>query len=123
LRIGGIRRIMAPLSERARQKRRLLRQFAVMERRIPALRRPLRLLLRDGGGVVRLPFALLLMAGGIFSFLPFLGLWMLPLGLLLLAVDVPMLRPRASAFSIRGRRWTSEWLRRLKARGAAFRQQ
>jgi hypothetical protein len=113
---------MAPLSERARQKRRLLRQFAVMERRIPALRRPLRLLLRDGGVVVRLPFAVLFMAGGLFSFLPFLGLWMLPLGLLLLAVDVPVLRPRASAVTIRGRRWTSERLRRLRGLRPPFRQ-
>ena len=113
---------MAPLNERARQKRRLLRQFAVMERRIPGLRRPLRMLLRDGGGMVRIPFAILLMAGGLFSFLPFLGVWMLPLGLLLLAVDVPPLRPRASAFSIRARRWTSEWLRRIRAKRDALRQ-
>ena len=104
-----------PLSELARQKRRLLRQFAVMERRIPALRRPLRILLRDRGGFVRLPFAILLMAGGLLSFLPFLGLWMLPLGGLLLAVDVPMLRPMASAAMIRGRRWASERLRRVRA--------
>src|SRR5829696_2125517 len=34
---------------------------------------------------VRIPLAILLIAGGIFSFLPVLGLWMLPLGLLLLA--------------------------------------
>ena len=39
--------------------------------------------------------ALLLIAGGLLSFLPVLGLWMLPLGLLLLAEDVPPLR-RAS---------------------------
>lgn len=108
-----------PLSERARQKRRLLRQFAVMERRIPALRRPLRMLLRDRGGFVRLPFAILLMAGGLLSFLPFLGIWMLPLGGLLLAVDVPMLRPTASAVVIRGRRWGSERLRRIRARRQA----
>lgn len=117
-----MRRIMPPLSERARQKRRLLRQFAVMERRIPALRRPLRLLLRDGGGMVRMPFAMLLMVGGLFSFLPFLGVWMLPLGLLLLAVDVPVLRPKASAFSIWARRWTSERLRWLRAKRDAMRQ-
>ena len=34
----------------------------------------------------------LLICGGLFSFLPILGLWMLPLGLGLLADDVP--RPR-----------------------------
>ena len=34
----------------------------------------------------------LLIFGGIFSFLPVLGLWMLPLGLLLFAQDVPVLQ-------------------------------
>jgi len=34
----------------------------------------------------------LLIVGGIFSFLPVLGLWMLPLGLLLFAQDVPILQ-------------------------------
>ena len=107
---------MPQLSKRTRQKRRLLRQFAVMERRVPALRRPLRTLLRDGGVFVRLPFAVLLMLGGLLSFLPFLGVWMIPLGVLLLAVDVPALRPGASALVIRGRRWTSGRLRWLRAR-------
>jgi len=41
---------------------------------------------------VRIPLALLLILGGIFSFLPVLGLWMLPLGLLLFAQDVPFLQ-------------------------------
>ena len=102
-----------PLTKRARQKRRLLRQFAAMERRIPILRRPLRFLLDEGGGIVRWAAALLFLAGGLLSFLPFLGVWMLPLGLMLLAVDVPVLRGPASAVTIRGRRWTSETLRRL----------
>lgn len=35
-----------------------------------------------------------LMIGGIFSFLPVLGLWMLPAGMLLVALDVPLLRRR-----------------------------
>ena len=43
--------------------------------------------------LVRIPVALLLIVGGVFSFLPVLGLWMLPLGLALIAVDVPALRP------------------------------
>jgi len=41
---------------------------------------------------VRIPVALLLIFGGVFSFLPVLGLWMMPLGFLLLAVDIPFLR-------------------------------
>jgi len=41
---------------------------------------------------VRLIAAILLILGGFLWFLPILGLWMLPLGLLLLAEDVPPLR-------------------------------
>jgi hypothetical protein len=40
----------------------------------------------------RLAVALLLIFGGIFSFLPVLGFWMLPLGLLLIAQDIPFLQ-------------------------------
>ena len=39
---------------------------------------------------VRLPSGLLLMLGGLLSFLPVLGVWMLPLGILLLAEDIPL---------------------------------
>lgn len=41
---------------------------------------------------VRIPASLLLILGGVFSILPILGLWMLPLGLMLLAEDVRPLR-------------------------------
>ena len=42
---------------------------------------------------VRIPLAVVLTAGGFVGFLPIFGFWMLPLGLALLAVDVPFLRP------------------------------
>jgi hypothetical protein len=41
---------------------------------------------------VRIPIGVLLIIGGVLSILPLLGIWMLPLGLLLLAEDVPLLR-------------------------------
>jgi hypothetical protein len=41
---------------------------------------------------LRLAAAVLLIAGGIFSILPVLGLWMLPLGLALMSDDVPWLK-------------------------------
>lgn len=41
---------------------------------------------------VRIPAGLLLIAGGIVGFLPILGFWMVPLGLALIALDVPFLR-------------------------------
>jgi hypothetical protein len=40
----------------------------------------------------RLPAGVLLVFGGLLSILPILGLWMLPLGLALLAEDAPPLR-------------------------------
>jgi hypothetical protein len=54
----------------------------------------------------RVPLAILLIAGGIFSFLPVLGLWMLPLGLLLFAQDVPPLqKPMAHGLGWIERKW------------------
>jgi hypothetical protein len=75
-------------------RKELDRHFAWFEARLPPgpakfvawLRKPSSIL-------VRIPLAVLLIFGGIFSFLPILGLWMLPLGLLLFAQDVPWLQP------------------------------
>jgi hypothetical protein len=39
-----------------------------------------------------MPLAIMLMAGGFVGFLPVLGFWMLPLGLALLALDLPFMR-------------------------------
>ena len=88
-----------------RQARRLARQFDSMGRTLPALRAPLARLVAPGAWPIRVPAATLLVAGGLLWFLPFFGLWMLPLGLLLLAVDVPRLRPAVTTALIRGRRW------------------
>jgi hypothetical protein len=38
--------------------------------------------------------------GGVLSILPVLGIWMLPLGLLLVAYDVPFLREPVGRFTI-----------------------
>ncbi|MGL4319902.1 MAG: hypothetical protein ACRCS3_03495, partial [Paracoccaceae bacterium] len=55
--------------------------------------------------------AILFIFGGLFSFLPVLGIWMLPLGLLLLAVDLPYLRGPISALIIRARIRIRRWRR------------
>ena len=47
---------------------------------------------------VRLPLGGLLVFGGIFGFLPILGFWMLPLGLLLIARDAPAIEPPLARF-------------------------
>nr|WP_328702886.1 hypothetical protein [Arenibaculum pallidiluteum] len=63
------------------------------------------------GTRVRVPAAVLLMAGGVLGFLPILGFWMLPLGVLLLALDLPVLRPPIAALArwFEGRRERRRW--------------
>jgi hypothetical protein len=51
---------------------------------------------------LRIPAGLLFTAGGVLWFLPIAGLWMLPIGLALLAEDVPPLRSL--------RRRTLDWI-------------
>ncbi len=41
----------------------------------------------------RILVSLLLIVGGLLSFLPILGVWMLPLGLIIIAEDLPFLQP------------------------------
>ena len=61
----------------------------------------------------------MLLAGGIFSFLPILGLWMLPLGLLVLAIDVPPLRGPIGDTIVRLQRWLATTRRKWRRRAAA----
>jgi hypothetical protein len=42
---------------------------------------------------VRIPVAVLLILGGLVGFLPVLGFWMVPLGLAVMAKDIPLLQP------------------------------
>lgn len=100
----------------SRRERRFQRQFRTVERLVPPLRTPLGRLRRGNWLPVRLPLAILLTLGGLFWFLPILGLWMLPAGLLLLAVDLPHLRGPVSVAIIRSRRWSQRWLRRWRRR-------
>jgi hypothetical protein len=64
------------------------------EKRLPRfMARAVAWLRKPSSRYVRLPAALLLVAGGFVGFLPILGFWMIPLGLVLVAQDVPFLRP------------------------------
>jgi hypothetical protein len=61
---------------------------------------------------------LLFILAGFFSFLPVLGLWMLPLGLLLIAYDVPFLRKPVGYFTIWGaEKWVAFRQRLARKRG------
>ncbi len=71
---------------------RLDRQFDRIARQVPASAGFLTWVRQPHMHLVRIPLAILLILGGVFSFLPVLGIWMLPLGLAVLAVDVPPLK-------------------------------
>ena len=70
-----------------------------LRRLLRTLPRPVRRsytwLIRPEAKWVRLPLSLALIVGGIFGFLPVLGLWMLPIGVLLLGKDIPPVRRAA----------------------------
>ena len=88
--------------------KRILRQaFKDLERELPQrVARGMRGLRHPKARYIRIPVAVLSIVGGVFSFLPVLGLWMLPLGLLLLAHDVPFLRKPVGRFTSWGaQRW------------------
>ena len=59
--------------------------------------------------------ACVLILGSFLAILPVFGLWMLPIGLMLLALDVPLLRPYVSNIVIRARRRFAVWRHRGKA--------
>ncbi len=60
--------------------------------RWPKVRKVLGRLRRPGYRWIRIPAGVLLVLFGLFGFLPVLGFWMIPLGLWLLAVDIPAVR-------------------------------
>jgi hypothetical protein len=58
---------------------------------------------------VRVGIGVLLVAGGLVGFLPILGFWMVPLGLFVLSVDLPIVR--------RWRRQLTVWWHRDRKNG------
>lgn len=99
-----------------RHERRLNRQFQWIEGLAPGFRAPLVGLRARGLWIIRVPVAILLIIGGLLAFLPILGIWMLPLGLLLLAVDIPAMQPLIAGMVVRVRRRLSIWSRWFKSR-------
>lgn len=96
-----------------RHEARLHRQFDRFERALPGwLGRALRWVRGPTAHWIRLPLGLLLIVGGFLGFLPVLGFWMLPLGMLLIALDIPLLQRPVARAIIRGRRTIRKWRRR-----------
>ena len=100
---------MQPLSSRQE----LRQAFTRIERELPPwLAAGLRWLRHPESRLVRIPAGIGRIAGGIFSFLPLLGAWMLPLGLLLLAADFPVLQRPMARFAL----WCLGLLDRFRSR-------
>lgn len=105
-------------------KAELDRHLAWFEGKLPP--RPARFvgwLRRPSSRLVRIPMAVGLVFGGIFSFLPVLGVWMLPLGLILIAQDLPVLqRPLARTLGWAERKWMHHRERQSARRGRNLRE-
>jgi hypothetical protein len=83
------------------------RRLGRLIRRLPAKMQAItRWLRRPASRWARIPAGVLLIIGGCLSILPVFGLWMLPLGLILLADDIPPLR--------RGRGRALDWVARRR---------
>jgi hypothetical protein len=83
------------------------RELDHFEQRLPpAMVRGLRWLRKPSSRWTRIPAGTALIVGGSLSFLPILGIWMVPLGLILIAQDVPPLRsPTARLLAWINARW------------------
>jgi hypothetical protein len=97
--------------------------FDQLESEAPGrLARAIRWMRRPQARIVRIPLGILCILGSFFWFLPVLGLWFLPLGLLLIAQDVRFLRRPVGKLTlylldrwVQLRKW---WKRRRAARSA-----
>jgi hypothetical protein len=93
------------------------RAFDDLENEAPnSLSKAIRWMRRPQARLVRIPLGILCILGSFLWFLPVLGLWFLPLGLLLIAQDVPFLRRPVGRMTLylldrwkRVRKW---WARR-----------
>ena len=95
--------------------RRLERSLDRLQSRLPNwIARPVGGLRRPDARWIRIPVGILFIIGGLVGFLPILGFWMVPLGLLLLALDVPFLRRPTAGFMIWAERRWSEWRRKRR---------
>ncbi len=95
---------LVPIESGTRQRERRLERLIA---RLPVRLQPaVRWLRRPSSRWARIPAAILLIAGGVLSILPLLGIWMMPLGLILLSEDVAPLR--------RARERILDWIERRR---------
>ena len=96
-------------------KEKLERKFQRFSDLLPApIAGPVNWLRSPAARWVRVPAGILLIILGFLGFLPILGFWMIPLGILLMAQDIAILRrPTRAAMTRIERKW-SEWQRRKR---------
>ena len=63
---------------------------------------------------LRVPVAALFILGGLLGFMPVLGFWMIPIGVVLLVDDIPGIKRPAFRLWVRLGRWTRSALKRRK---------
>jgi hypothetical protein len=102
---------------RKSSRAKLREAFLHLENEVPeGVARQVRNLRHPDARWVRLPLGVLFVLGGLLApVVPILGVWMIPLGLLLLAYDVPFLRRPTATFTIWStRKWVAlrEWFNR-----------
>lgn len=101
-----------------KERTRLERLFLRLEARFPRFALVIYILRQPWAMLIRIPLGILLCIGGLLAFLPVLGLWMLPLGLLLLAIDLPFLQRPMNTTMLRGERQWKLWRRSRRDRKA-----
>lgn len=108
-------------SRMAATKAELNRYFEMINRRVPRrVAQSIKWLRKPSSFAVRLIVAIALILGGIFSFLPVLGLWMLPLGLLFISQDLPFLqKPLITALAWMETKWKLLKLRWKNKQGSS----
>lgn len=102
----------------SKERTRLERLFLRLEARFPRFGMFLYILRQPWAMLIRIPLGILLCIGGLLAFLPILGVWMLPLGLLLLAIDLPFLQRPMSGLILRGERQYNLWRRNRRDKKA-----
>ncbi len=99
----------------------LEKAFDTLEREVPhSIRGAIAWMRKPQVRIVRLPLGILCIVGSFLWFLPVLGLWFLPLGLLLIAQDLPFLRRPVGRMTLylldRWKQLRTWWARRKEAR-------
>ena len=100
-------------SRRAKASRALDRRLDRAERHLPRIFSDwLAHLRKPSASWLRVPLGFLLIVGGVLGFLPVLGFWMLPLGLVLLSLDFALLRRPTARTIVSGERHWRRFRRR-----------